>query len=390
MIPSGPVFQNGLKAVQSLRAELASGKERVCVYGDGVEALALASLLRSSCIGVLGSVSNIPENVAEFEIRDRGASVCADRGAIPAGRAGDALGQAETISQADGIFICGDSTRYGEIAHSLSAYLRDGQTVCLVNAPLGAALQFRHELSAGDCDKQISVLELGRLYDYLAVESGVLLISGLRKRIAFASVERNEMRRGMSVARTLKRDIVPASNVIERGLSDVERLIRPVILLSALLGSHGDSLEIGFGSRALAGLLRSIEKEVQAIARSFGCTAPGFLEALCEIALRGDSFDEIAVLSVSGLLERFGVGIMNLDNLDQDASVEVLRGDVEEVFCILSDLGSRSRSPVGTINSVIDLASAVAGCDLRSQGRNLDSLGLVGFDIREIIDLVNC
>ncbi|MBZ0188266.1 MAG: hypothetical protein K8F91_18595, partial [Candidatus Obscuribacterales bacterium] len=255
--------------------------------------------------------------------------------------------------------------------------------------PLGAALQFRHELESADCQAQISILEFGRLYDRLEVESGVLLISGLRKRITFSSVERNELRRGLKIAQSLGCEIVPSSNLVERGFTDIERLIRPPAMLAALFSANSDGFAVEFGSEALFRLIDSIEKEVQGIARSYGSIAPEFSRSILEIALGGEIIVADCQSNLASLLDRFGTRLMAIDKIDRQTCVELLKEDVEEVYCLLSDLGSKSRSTVGTIDSIIDLASAISGSDLRSRGRSLESLGLVGFDTREIIDLVN-
>ena len=41
------------------------------------------------------------------------------------------------------------------------------------------------------------------------------------------------------------------------------------------------------------------------------------------------------------------------------------------------------------LNSVVELASAVTQSDLARHGRTLQDLGLVGFDVAEIVELIN-
>jgi hypothetical protein len=48
-----------------------------------------------------------------------------------------------------------------------------------------------------------------------------------------------------------------------------------------------------------------------------------------------------------------------------------------------------ARLPVPTIDAVIELASCITHRELRKEGRGLHELGLVGLDVREIVELIN-
>jgi len=67
----------------------------------------------------------------------------------------------------------------------------------------------------------------------------------------------------------------------------------------------------------------------------------------------------------------------------------VVKEDVAETLALLSDMARLARISMPVLNSVVELASAVTQCDLTRHGRTLQDLGLVGFDVAEIVELIN-
>ena len=66
-----------------------------------------------------------------------------------------------------------------------------------------------------------------------------------------------------------------------------------------------------------------------------------------------------------------------------------LRREVRETLALVSAFALMVRQPVAALDAVVELASVVTGTDLRKDGRCLDDLGLVGFDVDEIVETVN-
>ena len=67
---------------------------------------------------------------------------------------------------------------YGELIERLKNFFVNGQTILLVNAPLGAGLQFKHQLLKSRLDYQLNILELGTLFDCVLVDDNVLKVVG--------------------------------------------------------------------------------------------------------------------------------------------------------------------------------------------------------------------
>jgi len=414
VLPTGQVSVNSV--LGGLEAGLAGNKSiaDLCIIGDGARALAVSNLVSSQKILIYSDslVSQYPSldklQVREYEVRERGAGVGTARGAMR----GDLRNsdRVDEIRKVDGIFIATDTTKYGAIIDNLASGFNDGQTVCLVDAPLGAALEFKHLLKTRRCNTQLNIIETGKIFDSAKVESNVLLISGLRNRISVCGLERNETRRGLAVAQALKGRLIPCSNVIERGLMDVERMIRPAILLPALLGLKKDAIlePADLITPGSIKMLASVEAEVQQLAKAFQCVVPSFAKSLQDLAVPSgkQSTGNPYVASMKALfnsatggggrqvsledsLGALGSGLMGYCNGSTACFQDILIQDVLEVLTLLVDLGQLSRSPVGVINSIVEMSSVLVGENLDKHGRKAESLGLVGFDPTEIVDFVN-
>jgi len=386
----GQVAQNsvagGLGQLQSAATQVAE----VCIIGDGTaERLALANLVGANKVvifadGIVSPYPNLEQlQVKEFEVRERGAQVSSQRGVTRIDVKN--IDRVDDVRNADGIVIDSPTTKYGGIVEKLKGSFRDGMTVCLVNASLGAGLEFRALLNKHRVKHQVNIIETGRLFDSAKVESGVLLISGLRNKVGVCGLERNETRRGLHVASAVVRELVPYSSVIERGLSDAERVVRPAILLSALIANDMD-LSL---NPSVVRILKALDREVQELAKSFQCVVPGFTRNMQDFTANESGVGRTKSATLEGALEALGVGLYSLTEASRDAYINMLIEDVCESLTLLADLGVLCHSPVGVISSIIEMASVIVGEDLNKKGRNLSTLGLIGFDQTEIVDLVN-
>jgi hypothetical protein len=376
----------GLGQLQTSSTQVAE----VCIIGDGAaERLALANLVGAHKVAIFadGIVSPYPNleqlQVREYEVRERGAAVCSQRGSTRIDVKN--VDRVDDLRNADGIIIDAPTTRYGAIVEKLSQSFRDHQTIVLINASLGAGLEFRSLLGKYKVKQQINVIETGRLFDSARVESGVLLISGLRNKVGVCGLERNETRRGLPVATAVVKEIVPFSSVLERGLTDAERVVRPAILLSALIA---DDMELSVNASVVK-ILQALDREVQGIAKSFQCVVPGFTRNLQDFASNESGVGRSKSATLEGALSALGVGLFAGTEATRETYINMLIEDVCESLTLLSDMGVLSHSPVGVISSIVEMASVVVGEDLNKRGRKLSSLGLIGFDTEEIIEIVN-
>lgn len=294
----------------------------------------------------------------------------------------------------DGLIICQPVTEYGALVDFLAPVLTNGQTVCLCNASLGAGFEFRRLMRKRNKELQINVIEIGNLFDCARIEDDVLQISGQREKVSFCGITRNETRRGLAMANTISQGLVPTSNVLERGLSEVEKILRPVFLLFALLGGRSEELDniSNLVNPRLTKLIVALDKEIQTLAKIYHVVVPSFLETLTHFGGVGwEDADTLgqALISVAATFLNQRLVDQTASSMSPQEAIGLLKVDVLETYTLLYDLARLSRAHVPVINSIIDLSSTIIGADLDKAGRKLADLGLLGFDVQEIIEHVN-
>ncbi len=360
-----------------------SSAVEVAIIGDGKHGLAVGACLAASGHNVrLWMSQGRPPQSCEFVRRhDRTKKF---QQALHFGRLERDLGSA--VLAAEALVVCGQSAGYGAIAAQLAKVLSNGQTLLLPDAPLCAALQFAAELERAGCDCQVNIGEMGKLFDSLNLDGESLVLSEPRERISICGRTRNETRRVLAAASKLWGGLVPASNLLEHGFADVERLIDPVLWLFYAVGfQEREAIVSPLASPALVSVVSRIADEVNALAAACSVGFIGVEQVLRDYAgLKAGSLPQ----AVSEMAEQLfsnqpRAGVKGLD------IVESLAVDVTETHVALSNLALVARVPVPIIDSVIELASCVTHRELRKEGRGQHQLGLVGLDLNEIVEAVN-
>ncbi len=267
----------------------------------------------------------------------------------------------KAVKGSDAVLVCAPATEYGSVLSGLAPVLNSGQTIFLVDASLGAALEASHILSSRRNDLSVNIIEMGALFESFEGVRDTVRIKGVRERVTICGRSLNETRIGLSVGGNIWGGLVPASNVLERGFADVEKLLRAAVRLFVIMGVT--PAHVGYASDALTpavkAIINGLELEIQSLARIYNVAAA----PLCPIEF-----------SFSGFL----------DDLKAELGLEI-----KETVVLLSALGRLAYAPTVLIDAIIEMASAVLQQDLRKEGRQLADLGLIGMDIREVVELVN-
>lgn len=381
-----------IKPYVSLQAEFAPAvTTRISVLVDGDAALAVSCLLAQNGHSVrVCALSKTGQAPAEYEIRTRHASVGSFRGKVPYRSIETDI---ETVFyESDAIIISSPATGYGALVEKIVSHLRHQQTILLVNAPLGAGMQFAHAVKSTGADLQLNIVEMGTLFDCAKVEADVLLITGLRDNVSVSANKRNEMRRGLFVANAVAKGLVPSSNSIERGLSDVERMLRPTLLVAGMLGGRDVSLDNiqSWLNPSLVSIVSRLDAEIQGLARVFKSVVPSFSRALREFAINDPIADIGASEDLEPLLLKLGQSMFDTaDGVDLCTVNQFVKRDIVETLMLIADFARLARYQMPVLQSVIQLGEVILGSEFAREGRKLEDLGLVGFDIDEIVDLFN-
>jgi hypothetical protein len=255
-------------------------------------------------------------------------------------------------------------------------YFRNGQSICLLNPPLGAALQFRQQLHAANPNLRLNILELGKLFDCAKVERDVLLIIGQRKKVNICGCSRNQTRHGL-----------PFAGALVKGL------------LSTVLG--GRTCELTNFSQvltpAILNVVEGLDTDIQNLARAYKCVVPKIKQALFAYGLGDHEKSNFGDLSLEQALRGMGQSLLGPNLIDHShkeplsdqCCLNVIKRDVSETLVLLLDFARVARIQLPVINSIVELASAVTCSELMRHGRKVSDLGLIGYDVSEIIELIN-
>jgi hypothetical protein len=301
----------------------------------------------------------------------------------------------DSLRRCHAVILAVPCTEYGAAINSLKKYLMSGQTILLPNASLGAGLQFQNELRKAKLDHQLNILELGTLFDCARVEGSILKVRGVRKKISICGNTRNDTHKAQSVTRFLSKSLVPSSNVLERGFIDLEKALRPILLLFGLLGgtmSDFSHLSDVVNPRVMD-IVRAVEAEMRAICKPYRLNTKDFLETLTELsAVHWEDADclEQALIAVGPtLVAQTKCDPLQMQTIGSDRAAQLLTQDVTETLTLIEDLARTARVHTPVLSSIIDLSSIVTHNDLRKTGRSVETLGWVGLDCAEITETIN-
>lgn len=363
----------------SASAVSAASGQGIAIVGDGARALSVAALMhmagRSARLLTAGAA--LP---ADCELRERGASVGWRRASLASLPVEREAGPA--IQGCPVIIIAASAGQYRGIVARLANCLKSGQTVVLADAPLLGAVQFACELRQVNPLVKPNILETGSFFDRARCLDSVLLIEGLRTKISVCGLTRNETFRGMTALGNIAAGLVPASNILERGLGDIERLIRPIVSLVKLaMPADGAASRRSLAvTPFLTGVVEAVWAEIEEVARAFSVRFSALPEQLADFT--GEPSEQSRPELASFLLQLDSC----LGDLEEPALLESSVGDTLVPF---SCLALAARVPVPKTDALIELSSAVCRKDLRREGRTLAELGLIGYQLEELIEIVH-
>jgi hypothetical protein len=423
----GQTVQTGL--VSQLQASsLGNTAADICIIGDGIESLALSALYSANTaapaqhargaaasavtvaapnIKLLGGV--VPPHIEFSSLLGTLDKIVT--GQIKGNQTTNSLSlpdqslrvsaksfePAESLEGVSQIILSCPATAYGAVADKIAPYLHEGMTIALVGAPLFGAFQFDYHLSQLRPDMIVNIIETDSLFDHAEKSADGLKLRGVRRRVNVSARSRNETRRAMPLAAALSPALLPSSNLLERGLLDVGAIIRPVLVLSALMGGRIERLANipELLNRSNLSTITEIERELAKLTFVYKASLVDFTRCLREEARANSNFvpvkkpeatssEALSVAVAAACAAWFG-GLTWTQGLSQ----EVLSRYVGEQLVLISELGKKASVSMPVLDSVIDLASAIVGYDLRQLGRNLSHCGLESASLADLIELLN-
>lgn len=185
----------------------------------------------------------------------------------------------------------------------------------------------------------------------------------------------------LEAARALYPNLVPAANVLEMGLSNINAIFHPPgMIMNAgwIQRTEGNFLFYAEGMTEAPGLVSSaVDRERLAIASALGLNIQPFIEHFHEVGLTTEAAMK------SGSIARACEESAPNATIKAPASLQdrYVLEDVGYGLVPFSYLGRLANVPTPSIDALIQLSSIAVGRDLMVEGRTLETIGLGGIPL---------
>jgi len=290
----------------------------------------------------------------------------------------------KVMEGADIIMVITPALAHRELAGSIAEFLRKGQIVFIHPGATFGALEFRQVfLQKGVNINSITLCEAQSLiYACRANDPGSVSVKGIKRQLAVAALPAARTKDVVAVLNTAFPQIVPALNVLETSLTNLNAVMHPApsLLNLSLIESGRDWKYYLDGITPTIGtFIENLDKERVALGNAVGLKLPTVLEmyktmygvcapTLSETVKLNKAYWEIQGqkrIDTRYVLEDIPMGLVPMVSL-------------AEIFEVKTDF----------MTTVCKLGSLILNQDLISNGRTMERLGLGGMSKKDILELV--
>lgn len=293
------------------------------------------------------------------------------------------------VSDADMILVVYPALVHSALASIVAASLKDDQLVLLTPGRTGGALEFARTLKRFAAKRRIYLSE-AQSFMYAAESRGPAKVCVVREkhtmRVSALPASDNEI-----VVPRLQRlypQMEPAQNVLETSLNNIGAVVHPAPMI----------LNLPAIERAAAGEKVRHYREL-------------ITESICELYLEPIDAEKVAIARAMGL-EAWTARdwYRNSYNVQGESLYDVLQrnpyyaefaapthflgyhhilDEIPNSLVPIACLGTMTGVPTPTIDAIIDMASAACRFDFRKEGRTIETLGLAGLTLSEVMQYVD-
>ena len=291
----------------------------------------------------------------------------------------------EAIEGADLIMLVVPSGAHEHYAHQLAPLLTPDRLVFLNPGHTCGGLHFVNELRRAGYKDEVQTCETVTLTYICRMEGPATVgIYSYVRQLKFAAFPGKDSEMAFSLLRPLYPEIVPASNVLEAALSNMNAVFHPPgMLMNAgwIEDTGGEFLFYRQGiTEAVAGVVASVDEERMAIAQALGVPSRSFLESFHEAGLTTD--EALASGSISRACQESEPNktIKSPPSLDH----RYIHEDVGYGLVPMAELGKLVGVATPTIDALVRVAEAATGIPYRQAGLTLEKMGLLSKDSRNL------
>lgn len=284
------------------------------------------------------------------------------------------------VRNAEMILITTTANAHGIIAKRVAPFLEDGQVIILNPGRTGGALEFKNVIMRDNPGTSVYVAEAQTLvYACRLIENGKVNIIGVKDNVLLSALPSSDTPHVLSKIGRYYDCFLPAENVIRTSLENIGAVFHPSILLfnAATIERQNEFWFYRDVTPQVADFVERFDAERLAVGKAFGIELLGVSDwisfaypetkgdTLCEKMIDNPAYRDIK--SPPTIFTR---------QLTEDIPTGVLP---------MMELGRAAGLQMPLMSAMVDICSALLGMDFREGGRTLESLGLKGKDIDDII-----
>jgi opine dehydrogenase len=291
---------------------------------------------------------------------------------------------AEAVDAAEIVVFCTGGTYQEGAARDLAPHLRDGQTILLIQGNTGGALVVRRALDRAGCTARVDITEMDN-YPYSCWRRGATRIRPIvtKRWLQIAAFPGNRIDAVFAKLSPLFPEAVAAPSIASTGFMNANAMLH----VANCVGNAGriDNAEAyKFYAEgvtpAVARLYRAINAERVAVAAAYGASVPTLEDWFERVySVRGADLSETC-----RLLTTNSDGPYQATGTPKSWHHKYIAEDVPVGLMPISALGRAAGVPTPAIDSVINIACAMAGSDFAADARTLDRMGLAEMSAAQI------
>lgn len=364
---------------------------QVCVAGGGNGGFATAGDLTLRGFDVrLFEVPEFARTIEAVKVKGGITVETEDATGLPSGKATPMVittDVQEAIKGADLILMVVPSYAHNRFAQEMAKVLQPGQVVVLSPSNPGGAAYFDRTLIRCGAPSGIVVGEMACLiYACRKTSESSVKIWAIKRGLPIAALPSSNNKKLHGLLREIYPDVVPAKNVLETGLCNVNTVSHPTIALlnlGRIEDTKGEFYFYSQGSTPSVGrLIEAMDQERIVVGRAFGLDLPPTWKLVRDwygpYGATGSSFHEV---HHSNPAYQTSEAPRSLDD-------RYITEDIPYGLVPLAELGDCAGVTTPCIDAVVTIGCTVAGKDFISQGRRLAAIGWDNLSVQQILERV--
>jgi opine dehydrogenase len=291
---------------------------------------------------------------------------------------------AQAMANTDLVICTTPAHVHRAVAKSLAPYLSEGQAVLLHPGRTCGALEFRTVLTQSGGSPEVPILEAETLLYACRREGASVRIFGIKNEVPCAGLPVGRCHEFFEKIQPYLQQFKPAPNIWKTSLTNIGMLFHPAPTLLNVgrmeSGQPFDYYTEGV-TPSIAFLLEKLDSERLRVAESLGVqvlSVVGWLEA--SYGAKGANLFE----ALQSNTTYHGIKAPAFRSIEDKLSLRYVVEDVPTGLVPVSELGRKFGVPTPSIDTIINLADTFYERDFRSEGRNLERLGLRDMSLEEI------